>query len=89
MLHPRLKACLKIGYKCKEETKCSCGGPDQDILRDTAERDYETIQLEKTKNICPMCEEYEKTLHLMNSEMAVKVEIQPFLNCSVSPNYFS
>ncbi len=32
-----------------------CGGRDQDA---EGPADYETVRIEKTRNVCPMCEEY-------------------------------
>jgi len=46
-----------------------------------------------SQHLCIKCKAFyiilRKTLHLMNSEMAIKVVTKPFLNCSVSPKYLT
>jgi len=49
-----------IKDKSDVESSSCCGGPDLDSSEGMDEKDYETIRLVKTKNICPMCEDYAK-----------------------------
>lgn len=56
-------------------SSCSCGSSCDTADGDIGKAEYETIKLEKTKNICPMCEDYaieqkEKPIVIMSCEGA-------------------